>query len=113
MKQPQPQVAQLRIGDRVRFQGQVGLWKLAEPDDRPGIARARFTLAGAGSLTLSRGARLSARLEDSVTVVTPGSGRYISDLLLSKQVRPAAVQDEGELPHGALLYTPPLPAAVS
>ena len=88
MEQPLPRVAQLRIGDRVRIQGQVGLWKLAGLDERPGATRARFTLAGAGSLTMSRGARLSARLEDLVTIVAAGSGRYVADLLVSEQAKP-------------------------
>ncbi len=104
MELPLPHVLELRVGDRVQIPGQVGLWRLTGLDERPGVMRARFTLAGGGSLTMSRGARLSAGLEDSVTVVTAGSGRYLSDLLPSEQVRSGTAQHEGSMPNVAMRY---------
>ena len=86
METPQS-VVDLRIGDRIRIQGQVGLWRLDSLEQQPGATRARFTLVGSGTLTMSPGARLRVRLGDSVTMVTHGSGRSVADLMEPEQVR--------------------------
>ena len=92
--EPPQQVVDLRIGDCIRVQGQVGLWRLDSLEQRPGATRARFKLVGGGSLTISSGAWLRMQLGDSVTVATHGSGQSVADLMEPEQVRVIRLQAE-------------------